>query len=91
MELEKVQRRAARWVLNDYGQFSSVISMLDQLSWPALQTHRKLSRLHTLHKVFLSSIITYNSSVLFTSNAINKTVSSTTLYLTLFIYNGTPK
>ena len=36
MELEKVQRRAARWVLNDYGQFSSVISMLDQLSWPTL-------------------------------------------------------
>ena len=52
MELEKVQRRAARWVLNDYSQFSSVISMLDQLSWPTLQTHCKLSRLHTLHKVF---------------------------------------
>ena len=24
MELEKVQRRAACWVLNDYGRFSSV-------------------------------------------------------------------
>ena len=24
MELEKLQQRAARWVLNDYGQFSSV-------------------------------------------------------------------
>ena len=31
MELEKVQRRAAHWVLNDYGQFSSVSSMLNQL------------------------------------------------------------
>ena len=31
MELEKVQWRAAHWVLNDYGRFSSVTSMLDQL------------------------------------------------------------
>ena len=52
MDLEKVQRRAACWVLNDYGRPSSVTSMLDQLSWPALQACRKLSRLLTLHKVF---------------------------------------
>ena len=26
--------------------------MLNQLSWPTLQSRRKLSRLHTLHKVF---------------------------------------
>ena len=52
MELEKVQRRAAHWVLNDYGWFSSVSSMLNHLSWPTLQSRRKLSRLHTLHKVF---------------------------------------
>ena len=52
MDLEKVQRRAARWVLNDYGLFSSVSSMLNQLSWPTLQSRHKLSRLHTLHKVF---------------------------------------
>ena len=40
MELEKVQRRVARWVLNDYGRFSSVSSMLKQLSWPTLQSRR---------------------------------------------------
>ena len=50
-ELEKVQRRAARWVLNDYGRFSSVSSMLDQLKWPTLQVRRKLSRLQILHKI----------------------------------------
>ena len=44
-ELEKVQRRAARWVLNDYGRFSSVSLMLDQLKWPTLQIRRQLSRL----------------------------------------------
>ena len=49
MKLEKVQRRAARWVLNDYSRFTL---MLGQLSWPSLQTRRKLSRLQTLHKMF---------------------------------------
>ena len=52
MELEKVQWRAARWVLNDYGQFNSVSSIVNQSSWPNLQSRHKLSRLHTLHKVF---------------------------------------
>ena len=33
--------------MNDYGRFSSVTSMLDQLSWPTLRTCRKLSRLAT--------------------------------------------
>ena len=50
-ELEKVQRRAARWVLNDYGRFSSVSLMLDQLKWPTLQVRWKLSRLQILHKI----------------------------------------
>ena len=52
IELEKVQQRAACWVLNDYSRLSSVTSMLDQLSWPTLQARRKLSRLLTLHKIF---------------------------------------
>ena len=73
MELEKVQQRAALWMLNDYGRFSSVNSMLDQLSWPTLQTHRKISRLHTLHKV-LSLVITNNASIPLTSYTINETV-----------------
>ena len=51
VELEKVQRRAVRWVMNDYGRLSSVTSMLNQLSRPTLQTLRKLSRLQILHKV----------------------------------------
>ena len=56
MKLEKVQQRAARWVLNDYSRFGSVTLMLDQLSWPTLQTRRKLSRLQTLHKVFYQQL-----------------------------------
>ena len=37
-------------MLNDYGRFSSVTSMLDQLSWTTLQTRSKVTRLHILHK-----------------------------------------
>ena len=43
MELEKVQQRAAHWVLNDYDRFSLFTVMLDQLPWPTLQTYCKLA------------------------------------------------
>ena len=35
--IEKIQRRAARWVLSNYRQQSSVTDMLHQLQWPSLQ------------------------------------------------------
>ena len=66
MELEKIQQRAAHWALNDYGIFSSVTSMLNQLSWPTLQTRCKESRLHSyIAQSILSSVITYNPSILY--------------------------
>ena len=43
-------------MLNDNGRFSLVISMLDQLSWPNLQTSCKVSRFHALHKVFYQQL-----------------------------------
>ena len=82
MEIEKVQQRAACWVLDDYGRFSSVTSMLDQSSWPTLQTYRKVAIYITyIAPSVLSLAMTYNSSVLLTSNMINETVSSITLYM----------
>ena len=50
-QLENVQRRAARWVLNDFSRYNSVTRMLHQLSWPSLQVHRKICRLQTLFKI----------------------------------------
>ena len=49
--LEKVQRRAARWVLNNYNRYNSVTDMLQQLSWPTLQIRRKICRLQMLFKI----------------------------------------
>ena len=48
--LEKIQRRAARWVVNRYRQTSSVGEMLDQLSWTSLEDRRRKIRLTTLFK-----------------------------------------
>ena len=49
--LEKVQRRAARWVASDYNPMSSVTYLLDQLHWKSLQSRRCIDRLNLLYRV----------------------------------------
>ena len=39
-KLEMVQRRAARFALNDFSRYSSVSRMLNQLGWPMLKQRR---------------------------------------------------
>jgi len=41
-QLEKVRCRAARWVMNDFNCYSSVTAMVEHLSWPSLETGRRL-------------------------------------------------
>ena len=50
-QLEKVQRRSARFVCNDYRHTSSVTTMLDSLQWDTLETRRKVARLTMLLKI----------------------------------------
>ena len=40
-----------RWALNDFGRYSSVTAMLQQLSWPSLNSRRQIFRLQTLFKI----------------------------------------
>ena len=49
--LEKSQRKAARWIANDYGRKSSVTSMLTELGLEPLEERRRISRLTFLYKV----------------------------------------
>ncbi|XP_071145327.1 uncharacterized protein [Mytilus edulis] len=49
--IEKVQRRAARFVTNKYRNTSSVGSMLQHLEWRSLSDRRKDSRLVMLYKI----------------------------------------
>jgi hypothetical protein len=43
-ELERVQRKAARFVMGDYKTTSSVRSMLEHLKWPTLEERRKRAK-----------------------------------------------
>lgn len=49
-KIEKVQRRAARFVTNDHRRTSSVKQMLDSLDWEPLQDRREKARLISLYK-----------------------------------------
>ena len=50
-QIEKIQRRAARYVQNRYHNTSSVQDMMDKLNWPTLQTRRLKTRLILLYKI----------------------------------------
>ena len=50
-KLEKVQRRAARWVSNDYSSYSSVTDMLSNLGWRSLENRRTDTRLAMFYKI----------------------------------------
>ena len=49
--LEKVQRKAARFVKHDFDRFSSVTSMLHNLGWKQLADRRRDLRLALLYKI----------------------------------------
>ena len=50
-KIENVQRRAARWCLNDYSPYSSVSCMIDKLGWQSLQQRRSTSRVVLFYKI----------------------------------------
>ena len=50
-KVEKVQRRAARWVSNDYSSYSSVTQMLNTLGWRSLEQRRADVRLILFYKI----------------------------------------
>ena len=51
-ELEMVQRRAARFVLDDYDRKKSVTDMLSKIGWDTLQNRRQLSRFCFMFKMY---------------------------------------
>ncbi len=50
-ELEKVQRKAARWTLNQYSWTTSVSGLQSQLHWPPLYQRRQYSRLVIMYRI----------------------------------------
>ena len=49
-KVEKIQRRAARMVYNNYDWKSSVNELIQELQWDSLSNRRKNNRLAILHK-----------------------------------------
>ena len=50
-KIEKVLRRAARWVTNEYSSYSIVTDMQSNLGWRSLINRRTDMRLAMFHKV----------------------------------------
>jgi hypothetical protein len=51
ISIEAVQRRAARFCMNDYGQQSSVTKMTKELGWNSLEVRRRDARLQLMYKI----------------------------------------
>ena len=49
--LETVQRKAARFVCNNYYRYSSVSEMLQQLGWPTLEHWQLEARATMMYKI----------------------------------------
>lgn len=50
-KLEMVQRRAVRFVFNDYQRTSSVTEMMEKLGWQTLQQRRDYARLTMMYRI----------------------------------------
>ena len=70
-QLEAVQRRAARFVMNCYDRYQSVSDMLCKLSWPTLAKRREHFKIIMLYKI-IHNIVHIQPDLPFTySNQIN--------------------
>ena len=101
-QIEKVQRRAARFTCNRYHNTSSVTDMLEDLDWPTLQVRRLKTRLimfyNIIHfqvaiypQIFFSIQIPEPDSLTQTATNIFRQAKTpiNTLFIPALSYNGT--
>ena len=60
-KLEMSQRKAARFVFNNYSRYSSVTSMLHQLNWDSLEQRRNKATIIMFYKI-IYNIVSVNFS-----------------------------
>ena len=75
-QIEKIQRNMARFVLNDYSQYSSATNMINHLSWPTLTSRQIFLKLLSFYKIVKNLVET---STAYKFSAINKNYSGTLL------------
>ena len=54
--LEKIQRKAARWVKSQYSHTVSVTNLMNDLKWAPLADRRRNNKLCLLHKIHIGSL-----------------------------------
>ena len=59
LKLETIQRRSARFVLNDYARLSSMTSMIQKLGWPTLKQRRDNINIMMLYKIIHNNYSSY--------------------------------
>ena len=97
LELEKVQRRAAHFVYNNYWPTASVTEMISTLNWETLEKRREKARLCMLYKTINGLIkipMDYYKSSTFTSTRsfhgqiLQLPSCRTDIYTEIFIFPG---
>ena len=71
--MEKIQRRAARFVQGDYKQTSSVSAMIDNLEWPSLEERRKQLRINYLIKIMTGKVAVKQDLLIPATNRLRRT------------------
>ena len=56
IQIEMVQRRAARFVLNDYSRFSHVTPMIEHLGWDSLEDRRLFFQTTLFYKILMGHV-----------------------------------
>jgi hypothetical protein len=63
-KVESIQRRAARFVTNNYDPRASVTTLLQDLNWPTLQHRRELAKLVMMYRITYHLISKYHTILL---------------------------
>jgi hypothetical protein len=72
-QIEKIQRRSARFVTSRFHNTSSVTDMLNHLNWPTLQTRRCRARLIMFYKIIHNVVAIYPENLLIPSSLLRHT------------------
>jgi len=71
-KIEKVQRKGARYVYNNFSSYSSVSAMLSRLNWTSLKDRRDNLRLAMMYKIVNNLVEIDSSRILIRSNVLTR-------------------
>ena len=97
--VERVNRKAARFVLGDHRQQRSVLVMMEKLQWPTLEHRRKNQRLTTMFKIVHGLVAVPTTSLISADSCarcnhqykFNCILASTTAYRNFFYPRTIPQ